>query len=132
MLSALGALRVWKVKYNWRVGRLKADCTGGGIDVGGVTVGHDAVPCRKTVSQLLQYRQMITADHRATRQVRTTKSSSEGREMKVSGPTPRHRFQELLSDFAAFFKTGDFSPSTKSDSSQCPLCSNTELVRART
>lgn len=53
MQRALGALRVRKVKYNWRVGRLKADCTGGGIDVSGVTVGHNAVPCRKTVSRLL-------------------------------------------------------------------------------
>lgn len=41
--GASGTLWVWKVKYNWRIGRLKADCTRRGIDVCCVTVGHDAV-----------------------------------------------------------------------------------------
>lgn len=132
MPSALGALWVWKVKYDWWVGRLEADCTGWGIDVGGVTVSHGAIPCRKTVSQLLQYIQMPAAEHSATglgEQPHLCQRAGRWNSVDLSR---YHRFQELLANFAIFFKRGEFFPPTQRISSLCPLYLNIELIRRKT
>lgn len=85
------------------------------------------------MSQLLQYTQMVEAvEHRATgRENKDIFVRGQGDEIQWAFPDTTD-FRSSWPTLLFALKGGEFSPPTQSDSSLCPLCLNTELIRQKT